>query len=68
MTKEALLQPEKNLLRDDLRKYTRQAFHMLPRLDEPRILDIGCGPGASTLELARLSQGEIIGIDIHQPS
>ena len=49
-------------------KYTRQAFHMLPRLDNPRILDIGCGPGGPTLELARLSPGEIVGIDIHQPS
>jgi len=37
-------------------------------LDRPRILDIGCGRGDPTLELARLSQGEIIGIDIHQPS
>jgi ubiquinone/menaquinone biosynthesis C-methylase UbiE len=49
-------------------KYTRRAFRMLPRSDKPRILDIGCGSGAPTIELARLSQGEIIGIDIHQPS
>jgi len=41
---------------------------MLPKLDNPRILDIGCGPGGPTLELARLSQGEIIGMDVHQPS
>jgi ubiquinone/menaquinone biosynthesis C-methylase UbiE len=33
----------------------------------PKILDIGCGPGAQTLDLARLSQGEIIAIDFHQP-
>lgn len=49
-------------------KYTRRAFHMLPELVNPRILDIGCGSGAPTLELARLSQGEIFGIDIDQPS
>jgi len=49
-------------------KYTRKAFRMLPKLDKPRILDIGCGAGAPTLELARLSQGEIIGIDINQSS
>jgi SAM-dependent methyltransferase len=48
-------------------KYTRKAFKMLPKIDKPRILDIGCGPGGQTLELARLSQGEVIGLDIHQP-
>ena len=49
-------------------RYTRKAFRMLPRLDKPRILDIGCGAGEPTLELARLTQGEIIGIDINQPA
>ena len=48
-------------------KYTRKAFRMLPELDRPRILDVGCGTGPPTLELARLSEGEIIGIDIHRP-
>lgn len=48
-------------------EYTRRAFQMLPRLDKPRILDVGCGPGGPTLELARLSQGEVIGMDVHQP-
>jgi SAM-dependent methyltransferase len=47
-------------------RYTRQAFELLPRLERPRILDIGCGPGAPTIELARLSGGEVIGIDIYQ--
>ena len=37
---------------------------MLPKLDKPRILDIGCGSGVPTMELARLGQGEVIGIDI----
>jgi len=41
---------------------------MLPGLEKPRILDIGCGAGEPTLELARLTQGEIIGIDINQPA
>ena len=41
---------------------------MLPSMDRPRILDIGCGSGIPTLELARLSQGEVIGIDIDQPA
>ena len=48
-------------------EYTRQAFQMLPKLYQPNILDIGCGPGAQTLELARLTDGNIIAIDTHQP-
>ena len=47
-------------------KYTRAAFLRLPRLEKPRILDIGCGSGLPTLELAKLSDGEVIGIDIDQ--
>ena len=41
---------------------------MLPELAKPRILDMGCGSGIPTLELARLSRGEAIGIDIDQPA
>lgn len=48
-------------------EYTRQAFQMLPQLCQPNILDIGCGPGAQTLELARLTDGHITAIDTHQP-
>jgi len=46
--------------------YTERAFRMLPPIDSPRILDIGCGPGAPTMTLARLSGGEVVGIDVHQ--
>ena len=53
-------------IRKRLLKYTRKAFRMLPQMDRPRILDIGCGSGVSTLELARLSRGKVIGIDIDQ--
>ncbi|NER45266.1 MAG: class I SAM-dependent methyltransferase [Symploca sp. SIO1A3] len=48
-------------------EYTRQAWQMLPQLVQPKILDIGCGPGAQTLELARLTDGHITAIDNHQP-
>ena len=68
MTKEESFQIEKDELRKRLVKYTIKAFRMLPQMDEPRILDVGCGSGVPTLELARLSKGEIIGIDIDQHS
>ena len=57
---------DKDVFRKNLLTYTRKAFHMLPKLDKPRILDIGCGSGAPTLELARLSHGQITGVDIDQ--
>jgi SAM-dependent methyltransferase len=47
---------------------TRKAFSMLPDLPTaPRILDVGCGPGMQTLELARITDGPIIALDTHQP-
>ncbi|MFC1933513.1 class I SAM-dependent methyltransferase [Chloroflexota bacterium] len=58
----------KDKIRKRLLKYARKAFRMLPEMDRPRILDIGCGSGISTLELARLSKGEIVAIDIDQPA
>jgi ubiquinone/menaquinone biosynthesis C-methylase UbiE len=39
---------------------------MLPKIEKPHILDIGCGSGVPTIELAKLSDGEIIGVDINQ--
>jgi len=68
MTGHKRFQLGKDQIRKRLLKYTRKAFRMLPQMDRPRILDIGCGAGIPTLELARLSQGEIIGIDIDQPA
>ncbi len=47
-------------------KYTRKAFLRLPNLKRIRILDIGCGSGIPTIELAKLSDGEVVGIDIDQ--
>ncbi|MFX1519309.1 MAG: class I SAM-dependent methyltransferase [Promethearchaeota archaeon] len=66
MPKELELEINANQLRTTFLKYTRKAFELLPKIDNPRILDIGCGSGIPTLELARLSNGAIIGIDIDQ--
>ena len=49
-------------------QYTRKAFESIPRIDNPRILDIGCGTGMPSLELVKLSNGKITGIDIDQDS
>ncbi|MFC2010039.1 methyltransferase domain-containing protein [Chloroflexota bacterium] len=57
---------DRDLVRERFIKYTRKAFSMLSPLDKPRILDLGCGSGVSTIELARLGQGEVTGIDIDQ--
>lgn len=44
---------------------TRRAFAMLGALPAlPGVLDIGCGTGAQTIELASLTQGHIIGLDV----
>ncbi len=48
-------------------RYTRKAYNMLPHIKKPKILDIGCGSGYPTIELAKISNGTIIGIDIYQP-
>lgn len=46
---------------------TKRAFDAIPmRAESPLILDIGCGQGMQTIELAKLSHGEIIAVDNHQ--
>ena len=63
---EEKLQAYKDHLREGLVKYTRKAFKMLPKRPSLRILDIGCGSGVPTMELARLSDGNIVAIDNNQ--
>ena len=47
---------------------TLRAFRAMPNLiKQPFILDIGCGPGVQTLDLANVSNGKIIALDNHQP-
>jgi len=66
MSRDLLSEINQDHFRERFNKYTRKAFQMLPKLEKPRILDIGCGSGVPTIELAKLSDGEIIGIDINQ--
>jgi len=66
MSKNLLFEINIDHFRENFNKYTRKAFQLLPELEKPRILDIGCGSGVATIELAKLSKGEIIGIDIDQ--
>lgn len=51
---------------------TRKAFQMLPESfrqsgREIRLLDIGCGTGVPTIELAKHIDGTILAVDNHQP-
>ena len=47
---------------------TERAYNSIKEfLNEPLILDIGCGPGKQTIDLLKISDGKIIAIDNHQP-
>ena len=50
------------------RTLENSAGHLLDHLDaHQRVLDIGCGPGNLTVELAqRVSPGEVVGIDVSE--
>jgi len=56
----------KDAFRQSFIEYTRKAFNQITPITNPRILDIGCGTGVPTLELARMSGGEVVGIDLDQ--
>lgn len=66
MDGETKFQIFKDTLRAGFNRYTRRAYQVLPALDKPFILDIGCGSGVPTMELARLSNGRILGLDTDQ--
>lgn len=55
-------------VRINLLEFARTAFKMLPPMDNPSILDIGCGSGIQTIELAKMCNGHITAIDIDVPA
>jgi SAM-dependent methyltransferase len=47
---------------------TRRALSMVPSLNSAaRILDVGCGTGAQTFDLARFTPARIVAVDLHPP-
>jgi SAM-dependent methyltransferase len=50
------------------RRSTERALRLLPPLTpDERILDIGCGSGSQTLDLARATEAQIVAVDNHPP-
>ncbi len=50
------------------RAATQAAFAMLPPLPQcPEIADLGCGQGASTFDLLRLTDGRVSAVDLFEP-
>ena len=50
------------------RMSTERALRLLPPLTRgQRILDIGCGAGAQTIDLARATEAQIVAVDLHEP-
>ena len=54
---------QKELISKRLTKYSRNAIRMIPLINKPRILGIGCGSEFATFKLARLIDSEIIRLD-----
>ncbi len=47
---------------------TKKALSLLPALPEnPRILDLGCGPGRQTVTVAKETGARVVAVDVHQP-
>jgi cyclopropane fatty-acyl-phospholipid synthase-like methyltransferase len=53
----------KDECRNNLCRYTIQAFSIIPEIEKPLILDIGCGTGVTLLSLAKKFDGTIYGVD-----
>ncbi len=58
----------KDKCRSNLNIYSKKIFLKIPRIDKPNILDVGCGSGVSTIEIASLTNGNILAIDSDKES
>jgi SAM-dependent methyltransferase len=58
----------KDQCRKNLSRFTERALSSIPELDNPIILDIGCGTGVPTILLAEKYKGTVYAVDIDAPS
>lgn len=50
------------------RESTERAYASVGRMPASgRILDVGCGPGAQTIDLAKVTSASIVALDCHEP-
>jgi len=58
----------KDECRKNLNRYTLRAFSVIPEIENPTILDLGCGTGVSSLALIEKCNGTICAVDIDPES
>jgi cyclopropane fatty-acyl-phospholipid synthase-like methyltransferase len=58
----------KDTCRNGLIRHLEKVFSALPEIDNPKILDIGCGTGVPTLWIAKNYSGTITAIDTDKDS
>lgn len=58
----------KDKCRIGLLKYLGRAFSFIPKINNPKILDIGCGTGVPTIWMAENLQGRVTAIDTDKNS
>lgn len=55
-----------DIFRGSLNRFTEQAFTLLPPVQSPSILDIGCGSCIPSIVLCRTSSGTVTAVDIDE--